>query len=256
MAGGTRERVAFALVRRYVDKYDTGRALPRPRRRPPSPDRGPRRRRRGSPGRRARAGPGVRHQPGHSAPRPRPVAPGGAGDEPPGRGVVRGPRPRAPAPRAGHDGRSRGRGRRCAPGARDPRVRFRRRAGCGRRRPAGRPRFRCAARRAGEPRRRRAVRVGDGLGPRRRRRRRVARRRRALAVLRPAAAAGVELGSVHQTITAEIASAERAALLACAPGAPLLLCRRVTHDAAGAAHARSPSTAIPPTVRRSRSSSR
>ena len=44
---------------------------------------------------------------------------------------------------------------------------------------------------------------------------------------------GVELGSVHQTITAEIASAAAARLLACAPGDPLLLCRRVTNDAAG-----------------------
>jgi GntR family transcriptional regulator len=45
---------------------------------------------------------------------------------------------------------------------------------------------------------------------------------------------GVELGSVHQTITAEIATAGAADLLACATGAPLLLCRRVTLDAAGA----------------------
>ncbi len=45
---------------------------------------------------------------------------------------------------------------------------------------------------------------------------------------------GVELGSVHQTITAEIASALSARLLACASGAPLLLCRRITYDAAGA----------------------
>lgn len=44
---------------------------------------------------------------------------------------------------------------------------------------------------------------------------------------------GVELGSVQQTITAEIASAASARLLECDPGAPLLLCRRVTHDAAG-----------------------
>jgi GntR family transcriptional regulator len=44
---------------------------------------------------------------------------------------------------------------------------------------------------------------------------------------------GVELGSVHQTISAEIASAASARLLVCDPGAPLLLCRRVTHDAAG-----------------------
>jgi GntR family transcriptional regulator len=45
---------------------------------------------------------------------------------------------------------------------------------------------------------------------------------------------GVELGTVHQTITAEIASAASARLLACTTGAPLLLCRRVTHDATGA----------------------
>ena len=45
---------------------------------------------------------------------------------------------------------------------------------------------------------------------------------------------GVQLASVHQTITAEIASAASARLLACAPGAPLLLCRRVTLDVAGA----------------------
>jgi len=44
---------------------------------------------------------------------------------------------------------------------------------------------------------------------------------------------GVELASVHQTITAEVASARTARVLACAGGAPLLLCRRVTYDAAG-----------------------
>ena len=44
---------------------------------------------------------------------------------------------------------------------------------------------------------------------------------------------GVELGTVHQTITAELASAATARLLACATGAPLLLCRRVTLDASG-----------------------
>ena len=38
---------------------------------------------------------------------------------------------------------------------------------------------------------------------------------------------------MHQTITAEIASAATARVLACAPGAPLLLSRRITHDAAG-----------------------
>ncbi len=44
---------------------------------------------------------------------------------------------------------------------------------------------------------------------------------------------GVELGSVHQTISAEVASAGTARLLACDPGAPLLFSRRITHDAAG-----------------------
>lgn len=44
---------------------------------------------------------------------------------------------------------------------------------------------------------------------------------------------GLELGSAHQTITAEVASAATARLLACPPGAPVLLCRRVTYDAAG-----------------------
>jgi GntR family transcriptional regulator len=45
---------------------------------------------------------------------------------------------------------------------------------------------------------------------------------------------GVELESVHQTITAEIADEPTAALLACAPGDPLLLVRRVTSDVHGA----------------------
>jgi GntR family transcriptional regulator len=44
---------------------------------------------------------------------------------------------------------------------------------------------------------------------------------------------GVELESVHQTITAEIADAGTAELLACAPGDPLLLVRRVTSDVHG-----------------------
>jgi GntR family transcriptional regulator len=44
---------------------------------------------------------------------------------------------------------------------------------------------------------------------------------------------GTELGAVHQTITAEIASREVAELVACDPGAPLLVGRRVTRDAAG-----------------------
>jgi len=39
---------------------------------------------------------------------------------------------------------------------------------------------------------------------------------------------GVELDSVHQTITAEVAKAGAAELLGCAPGDPLLLVRRVT----------------------------
>ena len=45
---------------------------------------------------------------------------------------------------------------------------------------------------------------------------------------------GVELEAVHQTITAEIADAQNAALLECAPGDALLLLRRVTCEASGA----------------------
>jgi DNA-binding GntR family transcriptional regulator len=44
---------------------------------------------------------------------------------------------------------------------------------------------------------------------------------------------GVELESVHQTITAEVAEPDVATALACAPGDPLLLVRRVTSDASG-----------------------
>jgi DNA-binding GntR family transcriptional regulator len=44
---------------------------------------------------------------------------------------------------------------------------------------------------------------------------------------------GVELDSVQQTITAEIAEDRAAALLACAPGDPLLLVRRTTRDVNG-----------------------
>jgi len=44
---------------------------------------------------------------------------------------------------------------------------------------------------------------------------------------------GVELESVHQTITAEIADADAARLLDCAPGDPLLLVRRVTFETGG-----------------------
>jgi DNA-binding GntR family transcriptional regulator len=44
---------------------------------------------------------------------------------------------------------------------------------------------------------------------------------------------GVELGTVHQTITAELADAAFAERLVVAPGDPLLVARRITHDAAG-----------------------
>jgi GntR family transcriptional regulator len=44
---------------------------------------------------------------------------------------------------------------------------------------------------------------------------------------------GVELGTVQQTITAELAANDAARLLACEPGAPLLLARRTTYDLAG-----------------------
>lgn len=46
---------------------------------------------------------------------------------------------------------------------------------------------------------------------------------------------GVELGTAHQTITAEIATDAVAAQLACEPGDPLLLVRRVTQNTAGEA---------------------
>jgi GntR family transcriptional regulator len=45
---------------------------------------------------------------------------------------------------------------------------------------------------------------------------------------------GVELESVHQTITAEVADDRAADLLACSVGDPLLLVRRVTSDVSGA----------------------
>ncbi|HTK15841.1 MAG TPA: GntR family transcriptional regulator [Acidimicrobiia bacterium] len=45
---------------------------------------------------------------------------------------------------------------------------------------------------------------------------------------------GVELESVHQTITAEVADDRAADLLACSAGDPLLLVRRVTCDMRGA----------------------
>jgi GntR family transcriptional regulator len=44
---------------------------------------------------------------------------------------------------------------------------------------------------------------------------------------------GVELGTAHQTITAEVAAADVAEQLAIAPGDPLLLLRRTTYDAPG-----------------------
>ena len=250
---------AGGLVRSNVDKYDTSRALPRPRRRPAGPDRGPRRGRRGSPGRRARARPGVRHQPGDRAPGARPVAPGGAGHEPPGRGLVRGRRPGPPAPRSGHDGRGRGRGRRRARrAARSSRSASSTRPPTGRRRAAASTaapmccgssastspttsrsrwsRCGCAADVGADVRRadverspfydllaaaRRRARLRAPDDHRRDRRR---RRRRACSRARPA----------H----------------------PLLLCRRVTLRRGRRARARLPSTAIPPTARRSRSSSR
>ena len=44
---------------------------------------------------------------------------------------------------------------------------------------------------------------------------------------------GVELGAVHQSITAEVANPAVADLLACEPGDALLLARRTTHDRDG-----------------------
>jgi GntR family transcriptional regulator len=46
---------------------------------------------------------------------------------------------------------------------------------------------------------------------------------------------GVQLATVHQTITAEVASAKVASLLAVEAGSGLLFARRVTRDVAGAA---------------------
>ncbi len=46
---------------------------------------------------------------------------------------------------------------------------------------------------------------------------------------------GVVLGAVHQSITAEVASADAAARLDCEPGDPLLVARRLTREASGAA---------------------
>ena len=45
---------------------------------------------------------------------------------------------------------------------------------------------------------------------------------------------GVELGTAHQTITAENASAADASVLKCDAGDPLLVVRRTTHDTGGA----------------------
>ena len=137
---------------------------------------------------RGRAGPGVRHQPGHRAPGARPAAPGGARHQPPGRGLVRRASIRC-ASRSGGSPRSKPRSR---PPARTAGPRASSRSGSSTRparvadRARTRRRRRGAARRARQPRRRRAVRARHRVGARRSRRRRVARRRRAGAVLRPA----------------------------------------------------------------------
>ncbi len=46
---------------------------------------------------------------------------------------------------------------------------------------------------------------------------------------------GVELGRARKTVTADLAAAADAALLEVRPGSPLLVCRRVTHEAGGRA---------------------
>ena len=102
------------LVRYDVDKYNTSRALPRPRRRTAGPHRRPRRRRGRRAGGRAGAGPGVRHEPGHRPPRPRPAAPGRASS--PAAGARAGSPPSTPsASRSGGSPPSRPRSRRPAP---------------------------------------------------------------------------------------------------------------------------------------------
>ena len=66
---------------------------------------------------------------------------------------------------------------------------------------------------------------------------------------------GVELGAVHQTITAEIADAETARLLACDAGRRRCCSHAASPTTATACRRCTPSTAIPPTAPRSRSSS-
>ena len=260
-AGSDRPRcgpAAGGLVRPDVDKYNTARALPRPRRCPAGPHRGPRRRRRGCAGRRARPGPRIRHQPGDRAPRARPVAPGGPGHEPPGRGLVRGRRPGPPAAWAASPP-SRPRSRPPAPARA---ARSSRSASSTRPRPSpmrcrsiGTPTC-CASSGSTSPTTNRsrwsrcgcAADVGADVS-----RADVER----VAVLRPPAAAGrrARFGAPDHH-RRDRAAAATARLLACAPGAPLLLCRRVTARRRGSRPRSFPSTAIPPTARRSRSSSR
>ena len=127
-SGGAGGRAALGrLVRSVVDKYNTSRALPRPRRRPARPHRGPRPRAGWGAGRRVGAGPGVRHEPGDRAPGARRAAPGGARDGAPGRGLVRRVRSGSSAAGSRDHGRGRGRGRGRAAEPAHPRVRVRRR---------------------------------------------------------------------------------------------------------------------------------
>ena len=181
--------------------------------------RGRLRRRRGA-RERGRSRPPPRREPGHRAPRARGAAPRGSRHQPPGSGVVRRRRSRAPGARAGHDGRGRARGVGRDGGAPRPRVRFRARAA--RRRGVPRPRRRaprcCAC--AGSPSptasRSRSSPCGCPAALGAQLSRDDAQRAPFYELL---AARGTALGSATQTIGADIADADDVRLLGVAPGA-------------------------------------
>ena len=141
-SGGHRSLLVFA----YVDKYDTSRALPRLGRHPPRPRRRRPLRARRRAAERSGAGQSPQDEPGDRAAGPRSAPAGGTRREPPGIGLVRRARSRAPAARSRHDRRSRGRSRGRTGRAPNPRLRVRRRAGASRDRIGARPGRRGAAR--------------------------------------------------------------------------------------------------------------
>ena len=234
-------------------------AVSRPRRSLAGPYRRPRPRRRGSAGGGDRAGPGVRDQPGHRAPRrstccARRVWSRAAGARVGSRRSTRSasrwggsrrwrPRSKRPGPRPGREILAFG---------------FVDGAGGRRRRPARGPRRRGAARRARRisPTTSRSRWSRCGCAPTS-----APTCRAPTSSARPSTTScrcgASSSARVHQTITAEIAArADRARCSRVAPGAAVvalparhLRCQRARRRS-------SPSTAIPPTARRSRSSSR